>query len=75
MGWLVSDHLPGFHRRSESNMGLRIHSAFGCCIQASMIMGLLLPDAREMAVAAETTREPRGTSRTFLDKRVDAIVH
>jgi hypothetical protein len=40
-----------------------------------MIMGLLLPDARKMAVAAETSREPRGTSRTFLDKRVDAIVH
>jgi hypothetical protein len=26
-------------------------------------------------VAAETTREPRGTSCTFLDVRVDAIVH
>src|SRR5262245_51796698 len=37
MAGLVSDHLPGFHRRSESNMGFSIQSVFGCCIQASMI--------------------------------------
>jgi hypothetical protein len=38
MGWLASDHFPGFQRRSESNIGLAIHCAFECCIQASMIM-------------------------------------
>jgi hypothetical protein len=31
-----------------------------------MIMGLLLPDAREIAVATETTREPRGIGRPSL---------
>jgi hypothetical protein len=37
-GCAFFDHLPGFHRRNDSNIGFPIHSAFGCCIQASMIM-------------------------------------
>jgi len=38
MGGAVSDHLPGLHRRNDSNIGFPIQAAFGCCIQASMII-------------------------------------
>jgi len=52
MGWLVSDHLPGLPPAQRVEHRIADHSAFGCCIQASMIMGLLLPDLRELAVPA-----------------------
>ena len=51
-GGAVSDHLPGLHRRNDSNIGLPIQSAFGCCIQASMIMWCCLRRTKDRACCA-----------------------